>query len=158
MHGIRAKDGYFRFEIRSYLTPRTPLRCELEDQMGRYGYKRSARIGVGTAFFEALTNAIRWGNNMDETKLVYGACRVERDGVVIDVVDQGTGPVDLSNSLPDSMSQKEMLAAISRRRKNAGLGMRLMRNFMDVEISDVSGVYGKIGTRVHMTYPKSQIK
>lgn len=52
---------------------------------------RRLQFNLRTALAEALANAIAYGNRYDRTKLVRVEIALARDGVRIEVADEGTG-------------------------------------------------------------------
>src|SRR5436190_5271720 len=56
-------------------------------------------FGVHLAVEEALVNAIRHGNGLDESKIVHAHFRLAPDRLWVEIIDEGTG-FD-PNELPD---------------------------------------------------------
>ncbi len=88
----------------------------------RLGIDEAAMFGIDLAVREAVTNAVKHGNKLDETKNVSVSFRSSTDVFVITVIDQGAGfnPVDV----PDPTDPQNLL-------KSSGRGIFFMRNFMD---------------------------
>lgn len=79
-------------------------------------------FGVHLALEEALVNAIRHGNQMDERKLVSIDCTVSAEQVAVQIADEGNG-FD-PNELPDPTLDENLECP-------SGRGVMLMRSFMD---------------------------
>lgn len=88
----------------------------------RLGIDESAMFGIDLAVREAVTNAVKHGNKMDENKNVTISFTNSSEAFVITVIDQGEGfnPVDV----PDPTDPQNLL-------KTSGRGIFFMRNFMD---------------------------
>lgn len=82
---------------------------------------------------EALVNAIRHGNAMDQTKHVQIRHRLSEDQLWIEITDEGVG-FDPA-AVPDCTDPENL-------EKPSGRGLKLMRNFM----TDV--IYNEIGNSV----------
>lgn len=93
------------------------------------GWGQRDRYTVRLALEESMTNAIRHGNQHDESKKVVVNCRIRPDRVQIEIQDEGRGfdPGDV----PDCRDPENLL-------KTSGRGIMLMNRFMDrVEFNDV---------------------
>lgn len=88
----------------------------------RSGIDEAAMFGIDLAVREAVTNAVKHGNKLDETKNVTISFTSSIEVFVITVIDQGTGfnPEDV----PDPTDPENLLKA-------SGRGIFFMRNFMD---------------------------
>ena len=91
----------------------------------RLGFDEDSMHWVGVAVRESVINAIKHGNQHDQSKMVYVDFRstVEPDGeLVISVSDEGEGfePEEVA----DPLAPENML-------KSSGRGIFLMRSFMD---------------------------
>jgi serine/threonine-protein kinase RsbW len=91
----------------------------------RVGFDEDSMHWVGVAVRESVINAIKHGNQHDQSKMVYVDFRstVEPDGeLVISVADEGEGfePEEVA----DPLAPENML-------KSSGRGIFLMRSFMD---------------------------
>ncbi len=91
----------------------------------RIGFDEDSMHWVGVAVRESVINAIKHGNQHDQSKMVYVDFRstVEPDGeLVISVCDEGEGfePKEVA----DPLAPENML-------KSSGRGIFLMRSFMD---------------------------
>jgi len=82
----------------------------------------AAMFGIDLAVREAVANAVKHGNKLDETKSVTISFTSSSDAFVITVIDQGSGfnPMDV----PDPTDPQNLLKA-------SGRGIFFMRNFMD---------------------------
>ncbi len=106
-----------------------PILQEILDELERQNWVQHDIFSVHLATEEALVNAIRHGNRLDERKQVRVACRVSDDLVRIEITDQGDG-FDPS-SIPDPTDPSHLEAP-------SGRGVMLMRSFMSrVEYNDV---------------------
>ncbi len=99
----------------------------LTDQLGRVGgLDADSTHWVGVAVRESVINAIKHGNNEDDSKRVVVECRLEPlakpTTLVVRVVDQGIGfdPVEVA----DPLAPENLL-------KSSGRGTFFMRSFMD---------------------------
>lgn len=88
----------------------------------RSGIDEAAIFGIDLAVREAVTNAVKHGNKLDETKRVTISFTSSLEDFVITVTDQGGGfnPEDV----PDPTNPENLL-------KTSGRGIFFMRNFMD---------------------------
>lgn len=88
----------------------------------RSGIDEAAIFGIDLAVREAVTNAVKHGNKLDETKHVIISFTSSLEDFVITVTDQGRGfnPEDV----PDPTNPENLLKA-------SGRGIFFMRNFMD---------------------------
>ncbi|MGD2174360.1 MAG: serine/threonine-protein phosphatase [Candidatus Brocadiaceae bacterium] len=86
------------------------------------GYGERNIFGVKLALEEAVINAIKHGNELDDTKKVTVSFYAGDDRVIISVADEGAGfdPADV----PDPTTQDNLLAS-------SGRGIALMRAYMD---------------------------
>ncbi|MCK4283023.1 MAG: SpoIIE family protein phosphatase [Candidatus Brocadiae bacterium] len=99
------------------------------------GYGERAIFGVKLALEEAAINAIKHGNQLDDTKKVTIAFAIDEDRVLISVADEGEGfnPGDV----PDPTDEDRLLAA-------SGRGLALIRAYMD-EVS-----FNEVGNEITM--------
>ncbi len=86
------------------------------------GYGERSRFAVKLALEEAVINAIKHGNELDDTKKVGISFYVGEDRVVITVTDEGEG--FQPEEVPDPTSGDNLLAT-------SGRGLALMRASMD---------------------------
>ncbi len=99
------------------------------------GYGEDCRFAVRLAIEEALINAMKHGNRMEESRKVRLAYRVLADRVEIRVADEGAGfqPACIPDPTVDENLQRP-----------CGRGIMLMRSYMD-EVT-----YATNGTEVQM--------
>ena len=103
------------------------------------GVSEDAIFGIDLAVHEAVTNAVKHGNQFDETKQVQITFEKFPQNFVITIKDEGSG-FDLA-SVPDPTNPENLL-------KESGRGILFMKNFMD-EVSWERAPSG--GTIVHLT-------
>ena len=105
-----------------------PITNKVCDQLG---YDEDSRYWIWLATQEALNNAIKHGNKMDENKKVDFRIQVEDDEFRIVIKDEGEG-FDFGK-VPDPTQPQNLL-------KTSGRGIFYMRSFMDhVEYNAESG-------------------
>jgi serine/threonine-protein kinase RsbW len=92
----------------------------LADHLVRFGYMDAD--STSTALHEALTNAIRHGNQMDENKNVTVQVELDQHQAVFTITDEGNG-FDPS-SVCDPTEEENLL-------RNCGRGLLLIRHLMD---------------------------
>jgi serine/threonine-protein kinase RsbW len=68
-----------------------PFMQEVLAQMAELGWSKSDLFGIEMALEESLTNAIRHGNRLDESKLVVAECKTSSERFWLRVQDQGPG-------------------------------------------------------------------
>ena len=108
----------------------------IEALLRAHDYGEHDIFGIRLALEEALVNAIKHGNNMDRSKTVRIAYRVDRVRFDVFIADEGPGfdPTDV----PDP-------TAVENLERPCGRGLMLMRYYM----SEVS--FGGRGNWVRMT-------
>lgn len=94
---------------------------ELLEQLQRQRWVQHDIFSVQLAVEEALVNAIKHGNRLDDAKQVRVACRVASDRLRIEISDQGAG-FDLS-AVPNPTDPQHLESP-------RGRGIMLMRSFM----------------------------
>ena len=93
---------------------------------------RHCTLNVPVALSEALSNAILRGNGEDPHKAVLVRARVDREGLVLEIKDEGEG-FDLEECINDPRAPQNLLS-------EDGRGLFLMRALMDdVERFDDDG-------------------
>lgn len=98
---------------------------------GQLGFDEDTTYWVWLATQEALNNAIKHGNKMDEKKMVDFSIRIENGEFRIMIKDEGEG-FDV-NSIPDPTKPENLL-------KTSGRGIFYMKSFMDhVEYNSENG-------------------
>ena len=138
---ISENESFSRMAVAAFIMSLNPTLEELSD--------------VKTAVSEAVTNAIihGYGNYRGYEKgpyekkqmpvnegKVYMHCRIVGDVVFIDVIDKGTGIVDLEQAMEPLFTTKPEL-------DRSGMGFAFMEAFMDdLEVESVPGE----GTKIHM--------
>jgi len=111
----------------------------LDEISEKSGFDEDAAHWMGMAVREAMNNAIKHGNRLDEKKNVRVLFQVDPEELHIRVLDQGDG-FDVGE-LPNPTDPTNLL-------KPSGRGIFYIRNFMDlVEIGEADGG----GTEIHMT-------
>ncbi len=95
------------------------------------GFDDDATMWIGMAVREAVINAIKHGNQQDQSKQVDIRFSINADTIFVQVSDQGGG-FDPTN-LPDPLDPENLL-------KPSGRGIFYIRSFMDqVEFSSHPG-------------------
>ena len=109
-------------EVPSRLDQVKPVIDQLVEHMVAAGYPEKTRFAIRLAMDEAVTNAIRHGNALDESKMAHVDWRCTADSFHAVVRDHGTGfrPEDL----PDPTDPANLT-------KPCGRGVMLMRVYMD---------------------------
>jgi len=89
-------------------------------------------FGVHLALEEALVNAVKHGNRMDEAKSVHVDCKLSPERLYIRIRDEGPG--FKIEEVPDCTDDENL-------DKCSGRGIMLMRNFMSfVEYNDTGNM------------------
>ncbi|MEM6329437.1 MAG: ATP-binding protein [Planctomycetota bacterium] len=98
-----------------------PLMDEILQHLGELGWDGRDYFGVQMALEESLSNAIRHGNKLDDSKVVRVECKVHADRFWIRVEDEGQGfqPAEVA----DCRSAEGLEAA-------GGRGMLLIEAYM----------------------------
>ena len=96
-----------------------PITNKICDQLG---FDEDTRYWIWLATQEALNNAIKHGNQMDERKMVDFSVKIENDEFRIIIKDEGKG-FDVT-SVPDPTKPENLL-------KTSGRGIFYMKSFMD---------------------------
>lgn len=99
----------------------SPVLDELLAQLEQKNWGQHDLFGIHLATEEALVNAIRHGNGLDEQKHVRVACSLAPDLVRIEVADEGQG-FD-PGAIPDPTDPEHLDSP-------TGRGIMLMRSFM----------------------------
>ncbi|MCB1025774.1 MAG: ATP-binding protein [Acidobacteria bacterium] len=87
------------------------------------GFGEDAIFGIDMAVREAIANAVKHGNSLDETKSVDIALRDLSDGLEITIRDFGKG--FKVEDVPDPTNPENLL-------KENGRGILFMQNFVDI--------------------------
>jgi len=104
-----------------------PILQELLGQLHAHGWTEHEIFGIHLAVEEAVVNAIKHGNRLDETKNVHVNCKLSPERMWIEIVDEGPGfnPA----CVPDPTAPENLEVP-------CGRGIMLMRSFMSqVEFS-----------------------
>lgn len=97
-------------------------------QLTKLGWSDRELFGVQMALEESLTNAIRHGNQLDESKLVRLHCKVSPERFWLEVEDQGPGFIP--QDVPDCTKAGRLEAC-------GGRGLMLIQAYMTtVEYND----------------------
>ena len=91
------------------------------DQLAQYEWSDTHIFAVRLSVDEALTNAIRHGNRLDERKQVSLGCKMSSDRIRVEIEDEGHGfdPGQVPDpTLPENLE------------KPTGRGLTLMRHYM----------------------------
>jgi len=115
------QDGSFEFLIPSDLNEARMVQEAIENQLKHNQYEDREIFGIKLALEEAIVNAIKHGNQMDNSKKVHVLFRVLPERFEIGITDEGPGydPEDVPDPLAD-----ENLERLS------GRGLFLMRHYM----------------------------
>ncbi|MBC7965442.1 MAG: ATP-binding protein [Fuerstia sp.] len=113
----------FETSIPSSLPNGVPLQDRIVQLMERFSYSVRDVFAVRLAFEEGLANAIKHGNQMDESKQVRVSCRIDDTKLRVEIQDQGAG-FDPA-AVPDP-TQEEFIE------RPTGRGLLLMRVYMNL--------------------------
>lgn len=91
------------------------------EQLEKHQWEHKDLFGVHLALEEALVNAIRHGNGLDESKQVRAVCQLRSEMVRIEITDEGCG--FCVEQVPDPTAEENLDAP-------GGRGIMLMRNYM----------------------------
>ena len=121
--------SHYEFSIPADVEQIVAVEDQALQRIGAVGYDGDECFAIGTAFREALANAIVHGCNSDATKIVDGTVDCSTDGTVCIVVrDPGEG-FD-PDKVPDPLHQDNITS-------DHGRGVYLIRELMDeVQFSD----------------------
>ncbi len=79
---------------------------------------------IKTAVSEAVTNSIIHGYENQEDKIIEIFCRLFKNGIEIQVIDNGIGITDISKAKEPLFTSKPYM-------ERAGMGFTVMETFMD---------------------------
>jgi serine/threonine-protein kinase RsbW len=115
------QDGSFEFLIPSDLNEARMVQEAIENQLKHNQYEDREIFGIKLALEEAIVNAIKHGNQMDNNKKVHVFFRVLPDRFDIGITDEGPGydPGDVPDPLADENLERP-----------SGRGLFLMRHYM----------------------------
>jgi serine/threonine-protein kinase RsbW len=111
------------------------IQIEIEQALQKHQYSEHDVFAIKLALEEALVNAVKHGNQMDRTKQVRIAYRINKDRFDVLIADEGQGfdPCDV----PDP-------TAVENLERPCGRGLMLMRHYM-TEVN-----FNRRGNSVHM--------
>jgi serine/threonine-protein kinase RsbW len=98
-----------------------PFMREVLSQLTSFGWSCSDLFGVEMALEESLSNAIRHGNRLDESKLVIAECKLSPERFWLRVQDQGAG--FKPNRVPDCTADENLHCP-------GGRGLALIKAYM----------------------------
>jgi serine/threonine-protein kinase RsbW len=113
----------FETSIPSSLPNGVPLQDRIVQLMERFSYSVRDVFAVRLSFEEGLANAIKHGNQFDESKQVRVSCRIDDTKLRVEIQDQGAG-FD-PGEVPDP-TQEEFIE------RPTGRGLLLMRVYMNL--------------------------
>jgi serine/threonine-protein kinase RsbW len=113
-------------------------------RISRMGYTVQFLFCVTLALEEAVANAVRHGNRNDPKKQVRLRLVASRDGVQVEVEDEGDG-FD-ADSVPDPLSEDGLV-------RPSGRGILLMRSFMDAVAFHQQGTLVSMNKRFRPVCP-----
>lgn len=115
------QDGSIEFVIPSDLDKARMVQEAIENQLKENQYEDREIFGIKLALEEAIVNAIKHGNQMDNNKKVYVLFRVQPERFDIGITDEGPGydPGDVPDPLADENLERP-----------SGRGLFLMRHYM----------------------------
>ena len=112
----------FEASIPSILCEGLELQDRIVQMMERFSYSVRDVFAVRLSFEEGMANAIKHGNQMDESRLVRVSCRIDATKLRVEIQDQGAG-FD-PGAVPDP-TQEEFIE------RPTGRGLLLMRVYMN---------------------------
>lgn len=113
----------FETSIPSRLTAGLAVQDKIVEAMERFCYSPRDIFAMRLSLEEALTNAIRHGNKLNELKRVHVACRVDSDRLRVRIQDEGAG------FEPDAVPDPTLDEFIERPN---GRGLLLMRTYLSL--------------------------
>ena len=111
-----------KLDFPSRLERVSPLLDDIVADARDAGFDERERFGIRLALDEAVTNAVKHGNELDPRKTVYVAWRTEPGLLEVTVRDEGPGFDPLE--VPDPTAPENLT-------KPSGRGVMLMKNYMD---------------------------
>jgi len=94
---------------------------DIERALKSFRFEDRDIFSIKLALEEALVNAIKHGNQMDRSKKVHVACRIDPERFEVDIADEGPG-FD-PDEVPDPMAEENL-------ERPCGRGLLLMRHYM----------------------------
>ena len=115
------QDGSVVFVIPSDLNEARQLQEIIEKQLAQCHYEDKEIFGIRLAVEEAIVNAIKHGNQMDQRKNIHVSFRILPDRFEVGVTDEGPGydPGDIPDPLADENLERP-----------CGRGLFLMQYYM----------------------------
>jgi serine/threonine-protein kinase RsbW len=118
----------FESSISSNLAAGSALQEMIVQHMERFAYSMRDIFAVRLSLEEALTNSIKHGNKLDESKQVHVNCRIDDVMLHVRIRDEGAG-FD-PNTVPDATLEEFI-------ERPTGRGLLLIRAYMNhCEFSD----------------------
>ena len=118
-----SQEGSFRtIRINSTLQEAKLPEAEILSDVRRYGYCEEAEFAIKLALEEAMTNAVRHGNDNDASKQVTVRFDVNAERAIIIVRDEGNGFIP--EDVPDPTTDDRLSIP-------NGRGIMLMRAYVD---------------------------
>ena len=114
-------DGSVEYTISSNLTEARNLQELIENELRNCQYEDKEIFGIRLALEEAIVNAIKHGNRMDDGKRVHVCFRIVPERFDIGITDEGPGYDP--DSLPDPLSEENL-------ERPCGRGLFLMKHYM----------------------------
>ncbi len=114
-------DGSVEFVIPSDLNEARQLQEFIETQLRQCDYEDKEIFGIRLALEEAIVNAIKHGNQLDQAKKVLVLFNIRPDRFDIGIQDEGPGYDP--NDLPDPLADENL-------ERPCGRGIFLMRHYM----------------------------
>ena len=115
------QDGTVEFVIPSDLNEARQLQELIESQLRQCDYEDKEIFGIRLALEEAIVNAIKHGNQMDQQKKVYVRFRILPERFDIGITDEGAGYQ--VEEVPDPLADENL-------ERPCGRGLFLMRHYM----------------------------
>ncbi len=111
----------FDSSIPSNLSAGLALQEQIVQQMERFAYSMRDIFAVRLSLEEGISNSIKHGNKLDESRLVHVNCRIDNTRLQVRIRDEGDG-FD-PDAVPDP-TQEEFID------RPSGRGLLLMRAYM----------------------------
>ena len=116
------------------------LRTEISEQLSTYEYPKNTAFAIRLAVDEAICNAIKHGNKLDQSKNVTIDYTIDNDKFTMTVEDQGEGFTPAN--VPDPTAEENLT-------KTSGRGVMLI----DLYMTNVT--YNNKGNIITITKDKS---
>ena len=125
-----ADDATTKMVIASKLTEVPRVQQAVREEIEQHGYGEDTTFAVRLALEEALSNAIKHGNDGDESKTVTIDYQVDEHEIRISVTDEGAG--FNRDCLPDPRAEENLT-------RPHGRGVMLMEAYMTEVAYNASG-------------------